>query len=357
MPHAGISIVGIWTGTCCCHPPVPCIPMTGYILTGSANVQSSSQAQGRLTDITIGECGHTGILVSGTSVVKANNLQKALVISAVTGCNIGVVVQGDVTHCLGLGGGGFYPLAVTPFQDRVLVHTEVDFGNEDDDPDSDDGLNIYPAIPTVNGVPSRAPTPAEVAKSASLDASPTTEVSDSTSTAQVTTTPPTSCLDVPNPPPDNFQLSPNFTLGDVSSQTIISKKRVQAQAGLTVQDIVCNLQGWAENVGEPLSAQYGRGEMVITSGFRNGSGKSQHERGQATDIQFPNMNNAQVYAVAVWMNENVPYDQLILEYGGNNPWIHSSFNRGGNRPATASNKFGTRVSPGNYKWGTLLNMV
>ena len=71
---------------------------------------------------------------------------------------------------------------------------------------------------------------------------------------------------------------------------------------------------------------------------------------------YPNMTNEEVYDVAVWINENLSYDQLILEYGGNNPWIHSSFNRAGNRSPSAGNKFGTRKSPGNYVWGVLLNM-
>jgi hypothetical protein len=357
MP-ASSRVGDLWTGICCCHPPYPCIPMGGYIVVGSPDIQSTGSAQGRLSSLTVGFCGHPGTVVSGSPTVLGNNLQKATIGSTVTGCNIGTVVTGSPSHIVCFGGGSFQPVAYTEFQGRVIVHTEVDFGNKDDDPDSDDGLNIYPPIPTdKNGNPTRPPTAEEIARSASLDASPTTEVSDSTSGAQIAITPPTSCLDVTAFPPDNFQLSTNFILSDVSTKTAISKRRVKAQAGLTVEDIVCNLQGWAENVGEALSTQYGRNEMIITSGFRPGTGKSQHERGQATDIQFPNMNNEQVYNVAVWMNENVPYDQLILEYGGNNPWIHSSFNRGGNRPATAGNKFGTRKSPGNYVWGTLLNMV
>ncbi len=356
MP-ASSRVGDLWTGVCCCHPPAPCIPMVGFIVTGSPDTRSTASAQGRLSDLTVGVCGHPGTVVTGSPTVLANNLQKATIGSIVTGCNIGTVVTGSPSHTVCFGGGGFSPVAFTEFQGRVIVHTEVDFGNKDDDPGSDDGLNIYPPIETVNGVPVRQPTAEEIARSAALDESPTTEVSDSTSAAQVTTTPPTSCLDVDTFPPDNFQLSTNFILSDVSTKTAISKRRVKAQAGFTVEDLVCNLQAWAENIGEAISAQYGRNEMLITSGFRVGSGKSQHDRGQATDIQFPNMNNAQVYAVAVWMNENVPYDQLILEYGGNNPWIHSSFNRGGNRPTTAGNKFGTRKSPGNYVWGTLLNMV
>jgi hypothetical protein len=51
------------------------------------------------------------------------------------------------------------------------------------------------------------------------------------------------------------------------------------------------------------------------------------------------------------------YDQLILEYGGNKPWIHVSFNRAGNRDSSVSNKFGTRISAGNYQWRDLLYMT
>ena len=50
-------------------------------------------------------------------------------------------------------------------------------------------------------------------------------------------------------------------------------------------------------------------------------------------------------------------DQFILEYGGNRPWIHCSFNRTGNRTNVASNKFGTRVSPGNYIWRSIKYMT
>jgi len=77
----------------------------------------------------------------------------------------------------------------------------------------------------------------------------------------------------------------------------------------------------------------------------------------AADLQYPLKTNTEVYNIAVWIRDNLPFDQLILEYGGNRPWIHVSFNRFGNRPSTASNKFGTRVSPGNYVWGVLKNMI
>ncbi len=234
--------------------------------------------------------------------------------------------------------------------DEVYEFTEVDYGNLDDEEEADDGLNIFP--PVIG----RTPTQAETTKSQSLDVAPTTEVAEDSTAAPPTITPPTSCIDVPESPPDNFQLSTNFVLSDLSSKTVLSKNRVRASAGLSVQDIVCNLQAHAENICEPLAAAYGRNNMTITSGFRLGGGSSQHDKGQATDIQFLGKTNTQVYDIAVFVRDNLNYDQLILEYGGNRPWLHISFNRAGNRSSGASNKFGTRVSAGSYVWGSLKNM-
>jgi hypothetical protein len=344
-------LTDLWVGVCCCHSDPTCIPMTGRIITASKDTFSTIKGQGRLVDQTIGECGHPGKVIQASNICFANERGKAFVGAGVTGCNIGNVVTGNKTHFIGIGPSGGGPLVITEFQDRLLVHSEVDFGNEDDEEGVDDGLNVYPPVE------GREPTVEEVRKSALIDVSPTTTVEIDTTATTVASTPPTSCLEVPDPPPDNFQLSTNFTLGDLSSQTVISKKAVKAQHGLSVVDMVCNLQGWAEHIGEPLATTYGRGEMIITSGFRTGNGSSQHERGQATDIQFPNMSNTEVYNVAQFIRNTLPFDQLILEYGGNRPWIHSSFNRAGNRPVVASNKFGTRISPGNYVFGELRNMA
>lgn len=353
MPGAQTGrLTDLWVGVCCCHPPYPCIPMTGRIYTASTDTFSTEKGQGRLVDETIGECGHPGKVIQGSNICFANERGKAFVGAGVTGCNIGNIVTGNQTHFIGIGPSGGGPLVITEFQDRLLVHSEVDFGNEDDEEVVDDGLNTYPALPA-----GEQPTVEQVRKSSFLDVSPTTTVDIDTSAAPPEITPPTSCTEVPDPPPDDFQLSPNFTLGDLSSNAIVSKRTVKAQFGLSVADIVCNLQGWAEHIGEPLAAAYGRGEMVITSGFRTGNGKSQHDKGQAVDLQFPNMSNSLIYNVSQYIRNDLPYDQLILEYGGNRPWIHTSFKREGNRPAIANNKFGTRISPGSYVWLELRNMA
>jgi len=88
----------IWTGICCCHVNPPCIPMTGFIITGSPNSKSGGIAQARLTDMTIGACGHPGIIVTASPNTLANSLGKARVGDQVTGCNIGTIVTGNPTH-------------------------------------------------------------------------------------------------------------------------------------------------------------------------------------------------------------------------------------------------------------------
>ena len=142
-----------------------------------------------------------------------------------------------------------------------------------------------------------------------------------------------------NDPPGDLQLSPNFTLADLSYGAALESARVRAQSGLSAPEIVCNLKALAENTLEGIAAQVGRNTMLITSAWRPAKNyNSQHHTGQATDIQFPGFTNQQIYDVAIFIKENLPFDQLILEYGPRRPWIHVSFNRSGNRPVTQSNK-------------------
>lgn len=147
---------------------------------------------------------------------------------------------------------------------------------------------------------------------------------------------------------DSFQLSPNFTLGALSSQAALSRNRVIAQSGLTVSQIVCNLKSLSENVCEPLRTRYG--SFVITSGFRSGNGQSQHGTGQAVDVQFPGVTFDTVWERAQWVKDNIPYDQFILEYltvgTGGRPWFHLSFSRTGNRRQVLTCKYPGRYEPG-----------
>lgn len=121
------------------------------------------------------------------------------------------------------------------------------------------------------------------------------------------------------------QLSPSITLRDVSLGAIVTQNSITAQRGLTKEEIICNLKNLAENVLEPLKAKYPN--VMFTSAFRTGSGRSQHERGEACDVQFKNVSKAFYYEAAQWIKTNLPHDQLLLEgknFGTGLPWIHIS---------------------------------
>ena len=89
----------------------------------------------------------------------------------------------------------------------------------------------------------------------------------------------------------------------------------------------------AEEIFEPLR-EYVGGPIKINSFFRSpelnkaigGSGKSQHCKGQAIDIDdtYGKMTNAEMYH---WIKEHLDFDQMIWEFGDDdNPaWVHVSY--------------------------------
>lgn len=129
--------------------------------------------------------------------------------------------------------------------------------------------------------------------------------------------------------PDNFQLSPNFTLGMLSSKAAVSNAKLIAQRGLSYGEILFNLQAVALNVCEPVLKLYPN--MYVTSGFRYAAGSSatsQHPLGLAVDIQFKGIAKKEYYEIARALAKVINYDQLLLEYASTtkNPWIHVSVN-------------------------------
>jgi hypothetical protein len=136
--------------------------------------------------------------------------------------------------------------------------------------------------------------------------------------------------------PDSYKLSKNFTLGGFTKAPgTVFTHQVAAQAGLSLADIVANLKLLAQNCAEPVRKF--RPDFVITNSFRSASSSSatsQHPKGQAMDFQFAQSTKAEYFEIAQWMKNNIPFDQLILEYkttGSRQPWIHVSFNGKGNR--------------------------
>lgn len=222
-----------------------------------------------------------------------------------------------------------------------IAGVEAELAALEDDPDSDTGPAVYPR--------GGANTAYNRARQRALFGDPPGAPLDTNDTSpEPVDETPISCGDVSNNPSPGFRLSPNFTLAQLSTSARFPHA-IRAQHGLTVPQIVCNLKGVAENILEPLRAKYGN--LLITSGFRSGGGPSQHERGQAVDVQFPGANNEVIWERAQWVKDNIPYDQFILEYltvrSGGRPWFHLSFKQSG------SNRRDVRTAeyPGQYPQG------
>ena len=132
--------------------------------------------------------------------------------------------------------------------------------------------------------------------------------------------------------PNEYRLSANFTLADVSSRAVATPTQVVSQFGLRVGEIVANLQLVAVYCLEPIKKKYP--SMIVTSGFRNYSKGSDHVLGSAVDIQFPGMTKSDYHQIAKDISKIIPFDQLLLEYkssGTGLPWIHISYKESNNR--------------------------
>lgn len=98
---SAIVFQSIGVGTCY-HPdhdhPVP---MTGTIITGSPVKSITGLGAGQVGDIVMGNCGHIGILVTGSPRVTASGKGQCTVGSNFTGDFVGVIVTGALNHTTG----------------------------------------------------------------------------------------------------------------------------------------------------------------------------------------------------------------------------------------------------------------
>ena len=133
-----------------------------------------------------------------------------------------------------------------------------------------------------------------------------------------------------------MKLSNNFTLAElVKSQTAI-RKNIRNEPGTAE---INNLIHLAETVLQPVRDHFGK-PVAISSGYRSpalceaigSSAKSQHAKGEAADFEIPGVDNMQL---AIWINKNTDFDQLILEYyepgDPNSGWVHCSAVKEGSR--------------------------
>lgn len=272
-----------------CYNPVP-------VITGSTTVFVNNIPLTRVGDtIAVHKCGkstHDGKVKVGSPDVFANDGSATIV-------NVVIEIE----------------KYIRPGVDKLFASQVIS-----DDPEAAPEFHAYRAQKEIEaGITPQEPIFVE-------EAPPTTHVP-----AEV----PSDCSDIEahvGKFPGSFQLSPNFTLAQLTTNTLVSNYPMKSNAGLTEKQIVCNLRNLCLNVLEPMYAMYGS-NMVINSGFRY-DGRSQHGKGQAADVSFKNLTTEQQWwDRANEIKQQFMYDQFIYE-ANRSVWYHMSYNSAGNRRKT-----------------------
>lgn len=113
------------------------------------------------------------------------------------------------------------------------------------------------------------------------------------------------------------------------------------------QPAIANMTELVENLLDPLREKYGY-PINCNSGYRSkalnakvgGASNSCHLYGQAADLKIKRlaynaieMRKAHKKLISIILDNNLPYDKIIWEYGDDNgpQWLHVSFRKGANR--------------------------
>ena len=134
-----------------------------------------------------------------------------------------------------------------------------------------------------------------------------------------------------------MKLTKNFSLNELTKSQTAERKGIDNTPSTEHQD---NLKSLCEMILQPIRDHFGQ-VVSVSSGYRSpelcvaigSSTKSQHASGCAADFEIFGVSNKEL---ADYINENLDYDQLILEYwkGEDEPnsgWVHCSYTNGSNR--------------------------
>ena len=134
-----------------------------------------------------------------------------------------------------------------------------------------------------------------------------------------------------------MKLTSNFSLLELTKSQTAERKGIDNTPSAEHQE---NLKSLCEMILQPIRDHFGQ-VVSVSSGYRSpelcvaigSSTKSQHAKGEASDFEIFGVSNKEL---ADYIDENLDYDQLILEYwkGEDEPnsgWVHCSFNTQGNR--------------------------
>jgi|TARA_R100001463_G_scaffold109940_3_gene164645 hypothetical protein len=130
-----------------------------------------------------------------------------------------------------------------------------------------------------------------------------------------------------------MKLSKNFSLKELTKSQTAMRHGIDNNPN---KEQMINLVVLTNCVLQPIRDEHGRvdinsGLRVLELNRKIGSGdSSQHVLGMAADIECPAVDN---FELAKWINNNLDFDQLILEfYTAGEPtsgWVHVSYNRDG----------------------------
>ena len=133
-----------------------------------------------------------------------------------------------------------------------------------------------------------------------------------------------------------MRLSTNFSLSELTKSQTAERKGIDNTPSTEHQEYLKSL---CVNVLQPVRDHFSH-VVSISSGYRSpelctaigSKTTSQHAKGEAADFEIFGVSNKEL---ADYINENLEYDQLILEYwkesDPNSGWVHCSYKSEGNR--------------------------
>ena len=134
-----------------------------------------------------------------------------------------------------------------------------------------------------------------------------------------------------------MKLTENFSLNELTKSQTAERKGIDNTPSAEHQE---NLKSLCEMILQPIRDHFGQ-VVSVSSGYRSpelcvaigSSTQSQHAKGQASDFEIFGISNKEL---ADYIDQNLDYDQLILEYwkGEDEPnsgWVHCIFNTQCNR--------------------------
>ena len=134
-----------------------------------------------------------------------------------------------------------------------------------------------------------------------------------------------------------MKLTENFSLNELTKSQTAERKGIDNTPSAEHQE---NLKSLCEMILQPIRDHFGQ-VVSVSSGYRSpelcvaigSSTQSQHAKGEASDFEIFGISNKKL---ADYIDQNLDYDQLILEYwkGEDEPnsgWVHCSYTNGNNR--------------------------